>query len=932
MFTLSINNRQLVLDSDFSVSLTYKNPCWCFDEIPAPVCLDVTIPDNDTNRNILSFPGRFAKAAKSNDRKFAGAELRWRGFLFIYGTLVITETNSDGGYDGYIQSELKNLSDAQLEKDIAGHELGGELTFQNKTDYDPDTDLYCTIKLANPGFWTDKGATETYKNDDGEDEETEVLTHKFEKSVGSFVNYTSAEGIKIISSNTEAICVSPFVFLHRLISLILKENSFFFRNNFLASDSILKTLCLYTNRSICNPETVLEDLLNRIIWYKYHTKALSLSALTKIKLLSWSTGTFYLSKLLPEMQLNELLLSVQNFTNSFYFFTGINTVDNIDRESLFDMEPFDLSKYRVSKWRPGERQNLILKFSFDHDSDDQEFSENYTDLSDREDDILDPVETYAELEAIENPVIGNIRLVKSEKMYYEYCSESVEDEDTGEDVDTLMWSPISMDIQPYSYNKENGDDTEDIETKFSTLRMHEDGYPIAYQKGNNSLFSQYNENFTPRLLFYNGNNTGGSEATSGLEINWKSIVPERWRRTAPFYANALPVEAGFRFPGNIFYKVLNEIYRPFLDKEGSFFIKEIQDATGTGNYIEATLTVFKNEDNVFESTESTVDGDGSHASSSFVPKFLGISDTGQPVLVNAAGLYKAMSVFGELSEALYAEYCCIDYSSDDKLLFVGGKNGMLHVCDLSDLDNIRYKSIQIFYGTYDVSCVSLVDTGTTKYILAGKADGCSGYVQPYHASFDDYVSGETSLLGDFSSGSGHLRGFLYSDSYFYAVSRNGEIFRTSDLTGDWSELEDRDRDFVQIRQTQDYLFAAELNDAGLFCQKSNPTNWDKWGLEGSTRQKVRDICPMDANRMLVLCEDENEGIWLVDKDNDINENITPGVLKAKGACWNGSDAAYISTEDSSGYTRIQKYMPGQLPFYQWSYISVPMLFSKLFLW
>ena len=225
MFTLTIDNRQLILDPDFGVPLLYKNPCWCFNEIPGPLCLDVTIPDNDVNRNYLGFPGRFAKmATRSNDRKFPRAELRWRGYLYIFGTLVITKP-TEKGYSGYIQSELRNLSDAQREKLIGDHNLLGELTFQNKLNYDPDTDLYCTIKVKNAGFWIDKGEMEAWQkviqNADGstktEDTEREVLTRKFDDTADFMVNYPDVAGVKTQAGANEMVVVSPFPFLSRLI-------------------------------------------------------------------------------------------------------------------------------------------------------------------------------------------------------------------------------------------------------------------------------------------------------------------------------------------------------------------------------------------------------------------------------------------------------------------------------------------------------------------------------------------------------------------------------------------------------------------------------------------------------------------------------------------------------------------------------------------
>ena len=619
-------------------------------------------------------------------------------------------------------------------------------------------------------------------------------------------------------------------------------------------------------------------------------------------------------------------------------FTVFSNVDNIDRESLFDKEPFDLSKYRVSRWLPGKRQNLCLKFKFNHDSDDQEFNENFTDISSREDDLEDSVAVYADLTAIVNPGVGKIRLVTSEKMYYEYRQETVEDAN-GKSSDVMMWAPLSIDIQDYKYNP-GGDESEDIETKFSTLRMHRDGQPVVQQKGNNSQFSQFSENFTPRLMFYNGNNTGGATASNGLSINWKSLVENRWRRTAAFYANALPVTADFRFTGNIFYKIMNEIYNPYLDKYGSFFIKEMQVKASNSEYVDATLTVYKNEDNVFNSSTETVAGGGEHVGMLFTPKFIGVTETGWPILVTASGLSRPMPVFGDLSAAAYSAYTCIDYSEADKLLFVGGNNGQLHVCDLSDMDNIRYKTIQVFAGTDEISGVSVVDNGTGKVVLIGKANGSAAFVQPYYPDWNTYASYEAVQTASFDHGTGHLRGFLYYSGYYYACSRNGEVFRTNNFATIWSQLADIDgtsgysAEFIQIIQSENRIWAGEINDDSLYADKSDPTHFVRFnGLTGVKRQKVRNMQPLTGDKVLWMCTDDNECVWMVDP-GVTNQNITPtGIKNAGGACFDGVKYAYIGVRDSSGYTKIARYNNDVIiPEALWSYIPVSSFFTKLFLY
>jgi hypothetical protein len=438
------------------------------------------------------------------------------------------------------------------------------------------------------------------------------------------------------------------------------------------------------------------------------------------------------------------------------------------------------------------------------------------------------------------------------------------------------------------------------------------------------------------LLFYNGNNTGGATSTGGLSMNWESIVPRRYRRTAPFYANALPVEADFRFPGNIFYKVLNEIYKPYLDRDGAFFIKKMQVTANNSEYVNATITVFKNEDNVFEATMETVEGMGSHVGNAlFTPRFVGLDETGKPYLIDALGKsHPTIDVFGQLSSADYSKWTCSDYDAENKLLFVGGNSGMLHVCDLSDMDNIRYKTIAVF-PVMNVTGVSLVDNGSLKVILIGYGNGSAAWAQPYHANWADYASNEAVQTASFDHGTGHLRSFIFSGGYYHAITRDGEVFRTADLATMWNQVADIDAEFIAIAPSANRLWVAEVNDDSLLCYDSNTSQYYRWGgLRGTKKQKQRALLPLLEDHILVITDDANECIWDVDPVGDINQNITPsGIVSAGGSCFDGEKFGYVAVVDAGGYPKIATYNADVvLPEAMWSYMGVEVFLRKLWEW
>jgi len=433
-----------------------------------------------------------------------------------------------------------------------------------------------------------------------------------------------------------------------------------------------------------------------------------------------------------------------------------------------------------------------------------------------------------------------------------------------------------------------------------------------------------------------GNNTGGSKASDGLAMDWKSLIERRWRRTAPFYANALPVEADFRFPGNIFHKVLNEIYVKYGDTEGSFFIDEMNVQGNSSEYVYATLTVFKDEDNIFETTGGVVSGGGEHAGTTFIPKFVGVTETGWPMLVDALGTLRPMPVFGDLSNAAFSAYTCSDYSAADKLLFVGGDNGQLHVCDLSDMENIRYKTIQLWSNGASVCGVSVVDNGASKFILIGQATGSSAWSMPYHALWNDYGT-DMVQTQFFDHGTGHVRAFMCYNGFYYACTSEGEVFRTPNFSTMWSQLADIDANdaaFIQISQTATRIWVAEVNDDSLSSEKSDPTNFFRFdGLTGSKRQKVRNLQPLLNDDILWICDDAGECVWKISLGVS-NGNITPaGITNAGGACFDGIKYAYISVRDNSDYTKIARYNADiVIPEAVWSYLNVSAFFTKLFLY
>ncbi|WP_319502581.1 hypothetical protein [uncultured Draconibacterium sp.] len=838
MLSITIDNKPLLTDKDFSCRITVKNPFFMFDEIRGPLAADISLPE-DGNRQQLKNPNQVTKRATQNDRHFSGAKLMHFGLPLVVGDFVVT--GAKGSIDGWIQNQVGKMGEELREKNLTELDFGDDKNFVNKATFDPDSDEWCTIRLMNRGFWKDKGRM--VEDADGTD--IEELTNKFESEAGFFVNQTITGGVKTTAGTDGVAVVSPFPFLHWLIDTLLRKNNFYMSDNFLKLDADLKNLCFYHNYNILNDSSTLGEQSFNL--FNFFTGAYEVQNLYAISSSTWDLAPFNIHDLLPAIDVKKLLLSVQNTFNTFFWWNNNRTVQNIDREAVLKGEPFDLSKYRVSEWRVGERKDVTLKFSWDHDGSDSAFNELWEELDDKRDKILEPVNSYQDLKSVLLPKEeGDIRLVINKNTYYEYGWFTV-NELYGGDVNNEMvvkaWKPLSIGLQNYFFN--DGDkDQEEIKSHFSTLRMAADGYPVAYQNGNSKTFSSIREEFSPRLLFYKGNNTGGDESSSGKKFDWKGdagFVYNRYRLTAPFLAGRLPIEADFRLPPRILHYLMNNIYQKMKDSECEFLIEQLDADPGPDEETLVQIKAFKVEDNFWQFNPGVVPGGGDGTEQTLVPKFIGVNKYGKPYLVDENGDFKTTSVFGDISTADYAHNCCVDYDSASKQLFVGGNFGFVHIYDLNN--GIKMQSVRVLDTYESISGIRV----TNGKVLAG-INNQRSYRWFNQADFENYSAAVISGVVNGNNGQvGYtIRDFEYFDGYYYMCSKLGEITRSSDLLISQYEVLDIDVDFTRMAQTDSRLYAFAVEDRQVSALKTDPTNWSDFDYSndvGTRHPKTLEALP-----------------------------------------------------------------------------------------
>jgi len=624
MLAFYLNHQPFALDRGKSVRLNWRNPACNLNEFPGDVGLGIEIPVNEINRTLLGSPDRFERYASNNDREFEGFEIRYGGVLLMGGTLVI-QTASHESYNGWLRSNVGNLGKEHREKYIFDNiSFNREKTFENKADYDPLQDDYGCPRVYNIEFFAEKGekttinikklnpnyvggfwSTITFWTDKDNDKyiyepkEVEDLTWAFMRSAGWFVNAQnedgtvktpvsfSSGGAESIAEDLEVCVVSPMLFLNYILKTIFKDNSYTIENNFLADDPDLQKLILYNNYDITRI-SYLETQVTIIFkgWSDGLVEVYPRSVGYVVEDIQRDCqGTFLYKNLIPKIQLKNFLLSVQNLLNVFFFFKqGRKIVDIIDREAILTGDVINIEQYITGFWEMGEKKDSTLKFTFKHDDGDLMFTERWENIDEYRDKEKEPVETWDDLLDIEDPEMDEIRFLKSQNRYVQYkvWLREWDDPETGKQLQEkfLGWDHLSDGFQNgfFNYGK---DEQEEIPTEFGTVTG--ENYATSYQKGNirSEMFAY--ENFTPRLMFYLGNNEAKYE-TENISLDWekeeKGLLATRWRNWAWFWATRQPVSCEAHFPLGMIDYVLRNIYKKFRSREGEFIIEEMETEFG----------------------------------------------------------------------------------------------------------------------------------------------------------------------------------------------------------------------------------------------------------------------------------------------------------------------------------------------------------------
>ena len=580
MITAYIDGYAIWLPANFSIEIVRQGNIPVKNEISGDYAPEITIPGVPRNKVLLNHPDRFT-IRNNTIREYSGFKLYVNGSCKISGTLVINEY-SGGSFNGYVRGNVGELSEKQKQKSIRDFDYSkATRSFSKKSNYDPNTDSYCTPEIINNDFFNNFGYNAEITVDD-ETVETTSFNKWFYNNAGYVVNKSDASGV--ISSeiqfqaNTEenvAInVVSPYLFIFNLLENLLKDDAYFIKQNDILDNPELKKIILYNNFDITKTSIVQQtDRVNS------GSRRGSSVNTAWIEILNRKIAAFNYSDLLPSMSLNSFLVSIQNLLNYIVDIDPLNQVSFIDREAIFDQEADDLDEYLVGELIPGKKKDVTLKFSIKKDDTDSATGDiEEFDIKDRIDDFIEPEPTINGLRT--RTVItgepGQLMIVEDTGQIFEYKLTIYDDKEQDLGVHYVVggWVYVGTILTSGYYNIKSGNDVETIESDFGAI-MADGEYPFVSQPGSgNDRLVTYKE-FNGRVLFYNGG-ASCSQSSDNYTLSYigpKGMINTRWQRTAEWWCHRLPVSCVMELPEHVL-KGFN-INRKKRTREGEFIIEKM---------------------------------------------------------------------------------------------------------------------------------------------------------------------------------------------------------------------------------------------------------------------------------------------------------------------------------------------------------------------
>jgi hypothetical protein len=510
---------------------------------------DISFPDTPRNRQLFGFPARLGFVREKKRFDFRAV---FSGRVLINGSIEVTQTSKDE-YSAYATDAAGTLADIVKGKNIRDLDYGNDVAFTNKGEYTPGSDDYCLFPVLNVGFfenkgpsWDDNGTTKYYNWDAHITNGSKQ--NKYNSGNDNFDIYTwDIAGGGDQYENLHVI--TPFPFLQSVLKRMFRSLSRELMTGLLETDNDIKRMCFYSNFDIAkfNKITVTTTIIIPNPW----------GGVTQNSDTEMTGDPYYDNfawrKILPDMTVKDLLVSLQVLLCGAFDFYSDNTVRFYGKKEVIDSNIFqDWTNKVISSIDVGEVEKKGVFIDWELDDNDVVVSAmKFNDeLKDRLNDIGEAVDLYSELEAISTPEVGEIRFVKNDDTWYEYRAEIMDID--GDDQQVFGWYFFGSAWFGKYHNPENSN--EEFESLISSPYV-QNGYCKVHQPGNRVDFEK--AEYSPRLMIYHGKVNGeplgssynrdkNGNVISGRDLSlvWEdstSLWEKRWKKWGEFLANAIPV-------------------------------------------------------------------------------------------------------------------------------------------------------------------------------------------------------------------------------------------------------------------------------------------------------------------------------------------------------------------------------------------------------
>ena len=388
MIKLLINNQELQLPEDFSLSIQYNSGVFDFEEIAGSFSLPFSMQNTDVNNKILNFP--HSLSVENQVKQIFNADLFFNNVL-LHSGIIEVEVTDNNEFQCIFKFDTGEFASKYNDQLLTDCELGGEREWIWLNDYNNENSDFAlpTYKMANFSKESPLESLISYSNyiyfinvysDD--------IWPEYEyKYLFKFLVDNLPEQFSIYTP------VVPYPFLFKIVNYLFSELGFNLEENFFETDEYLKKIVMFSINDIQQSTVKYSSYYGRNVF-------------------TYILDTYNLSDCVPDVTIANFILSLKNyFCLDFQFKNGTVKIKNL-KDYLTDNEFIDIS----DKCLDGEKKTIIEKstgFSITYSQDSDEF---YSEIED----VKPYYKKELEIEYYPYSLSGEVGEINDLVLYHDY--------------------------------------------------------------------------------------------------------------------------------------------------------------------------------------------------------------------------------------------------------------------------------------------------------------------------------------------------------------------------------------------------------------------------------------------------------------------------------------------------------------------------------